>query len=440
LTSGDLAAVVMAAGLGTRMKSALPKHLHPLLGRRLVDWVVDAVRRLDPDPLVVVLSPEAAGQVDDVSVAVQERPLGTGDSLRAARPNVGAAETVLVVSGDHPRITPELLSALVAEHGSSGATATVLSFEPDDPRAYGRIIRNENGGLEAIVEDADVNDAQRAVREVNSSIYVFEADKLWPVLERIEPVNAQGELYLTDAVRLLVEGGEEVGVFKAPDPEDVEGVNTRAELADAAACLRARVNKQHMLAGVTIVDPATTWIEPDVELEADSTIHPFTVLRGRTRVAAGAEVGPHAVVDGAEIGPGAKVGPFCYLRPGTRLAEGAKAGAFVEIKNSEIGARTKVPHLSYIGDAEIGEDTNVAAGNITANYPHQAGREKGRTKIGRNVRTGIHNGFEAPVEVGDDAWIAGGSYITEDVPPESLAGFPPKQTTKEGYLRGKRND
>jgi bifunctional UDP-N-acetylglucosamine pyrophosphorylase/glucosamine-1-phosphate N-acetyltransferase len=440
LTSGDLAAVVMAAGLGTRMKSALPKHLHPLLGRRLVDWVVDAVRQLDPDPLVVVLSPEAAGQVDGVSVAVQERPLGTGDSLRAARPNVGPAETVLVVSGDHPRITPELLSALVAEHRSSGATATVLSFEPDDPRAYGRIIRNESGRLEAIVEDADANGVQRAVREVNSSIYVFEADKLWPVLERIEPVNAQGELYLTDAVRLLVEGGEEVGVFKAPDPEDVEGVNTRAELADAAAYLRARVNKQHMLAGVTIVDPATTWIEPDVELEADSTIHPFTVLRGRTRVAAGAEVGPHAVVDGAEIGPGAKVGPFCYLRPGTRLAEGAKAGAFVEIKNSEIGARTKVPHLSYIGDAEIGEDTNVAAGNITANYPHQAGREKGRTKIGRNVRTGIHNGFEAPVEVGDDAWIAGGSYITEDVPPESLAGFPPKQTTKEGYLRGKRND
>ncbi len=422
------------------MKSALPKHLHPLLGRRLVDWVVDAVRQLDPDPLVVVLSPEAAGQVDGVSVAVQERPLGTGDSLRAARPNVGPAETVLVVSGDHPRITPELLSALVAEHRSSGATATVLSFEPDDPRAYGRIIRNESGRLEAIVEDADANGVQRAVREVNSSIYVFEADKLWPVLERIEPVNAQGELYLTDAVRLLVEGGEEVGVFKAPDPEDVEGVNTRAELADAAAYLRARVNNQHMLAGVTIVDPATTWIEPDVELEADSTIHPFTVLRGRTRVAAGAEVGPHAVVDGAEIGPGAKVGPFCYLRPGTRLAEGAKAGAFVEIKNSEIGARTKVPHLSYIGDAEIGEDTNVAAGNITANYPHQAGREKGRTKIGRNVRTGIHNGFEAPVEVGDDAWIAGGSYITEDVPPESLAGFPPKQTTKEGYLRGKRND
>jgi bifunctional UDP-N-acetylglucosamine pyrophosphorylase/glucosamine-1-phosphate N-acetyltransferase len=195
-----------------------------------------------------------------------------------------------------------------------------------------------------------------------------------------------------------------------------------------------------MLAGVTIVDPQTTWIDPDVELEPDSTIHPFTVLRGRTRVAAGAEVGPHAVAIDAEIGPDAKVGPFCYLRPGTKLGAGAKAGTFVEIKASEIGAGAKVPHLSYIGDAEIGEDTNVAAGNITANFPHQPGRPKAKTKIGRNVRTGIQNGFEAPVEIGDDAWIAGGAYITEDVPPESLAGFPPKQITKEGYLRGKRND
>jgi bifunctional UDP-N-acetylglucosamine pyrophosphorylase/glucosamine-1-phosphate N-acetyltransferase len=436
--ASELAAVVMAAGLGTRMKSATPKHLHPLLGRRLVDWVVEAVRPLGADPLVVVLSPEAADALDGVTVAVQQQPLGTGDSLRAARESVGDAKTLLVVSGDHPRITSDLLAQLVAEHGS--AAATVLSFEPPDARAYGRIVRDDAGRLKAIVEDADADETQRAIGEVNSSIYVFGADKLWPVLERIEPANAQGELYLTDAVRLLVEGGEEVVVFKAPNADEVEGVNTRAELADAAAFLRARVNREHMLAGVTIVDPQTTWIDPDVELEADSTIHPFTVLRGRTRVAAGAEVGPHVVADDAEIGPDAKVGPFCYLRPGTRLGAGAKAGTFVEIKNAEIGARTKVPHLSYIGDAEVGEDSNIAAGNITANYPHQPDRPKGRTKIGRNVHTGIHNGFEAPVEVGDDAWIAGGSYITEDVPPESLAGFPPKQITKEGYLRGKRND
>src|SRR5919201_1085320 len=371
----ELAAVVMAAGLGTRMKSARAKHLHPLLGRRLADWAVEAVRALDVDPVVVVASPESAQAFDGVQVAVQEEPLGTGDAVRVARNQLGDAKSVLVVSGDHPRLISDLLAQLVAEYRSSGAAATVLSFEPHDPRAYGRIVRDGDGHLEAIVEHADADDLQRAIREVNSSIYVFAAEKLWPALDRIEPVNVQGELYLTDAVRLLVEGGEEVTVFKAPNAEEVEGVNTRAELAEAAAYLRARVNNEHMLAGVTIVDPQTTWIDPEVELEPDSTIHPFTVLRGRTRVAAGAEVGPHAVV----------------------------------------------------ADAEIGQGTNVAAGNITANYPHQPGRPKGRTKIGRNVRTGIHNGFEAPIEIGDDAWIAGGSYITEDVPPESLAGFPPRQ-------------
>jgi bifunctional UDP-N-acetylglucosamine pyrophosphorylase / glucosamine-1-phosphate N-acetyltransferase len=436
----ELAAVVMAAGLGTRMKSATPKHLHPLLGRRLVDWVVAAVRPLEPDPLVVVLSPQAADAVSDVEVAIQEQPLGTGDSLRSAKGKLGETKDVLVVSGDHPRVTPDLLGHLVDQHRSSGATATVLSFEPDDPRAYGRVVRGNDGRLQAIVEDADADEEQREIREVNSSIYVFSADKLWPTLDRIEPVNAQGELYLTDVVRLLVEDGENVGVFKAADPTEVEGVNTRAELADAAAYLRARVNTEHMLAGVTIVDPQTTWIEPDVELASDSTIHPFTVLRGRTRVEAGAEVGPHAVVVDSEIGPRALVGPFCYLRPGSKLRAGAKAGTFVEVKNSEIGAGAKVPHLTYLGDAEIGEGANIAAGNITANFPHEPGLPKAKTKIGRNVRTGIHNGFEAPVNVGDDAWIAGGSYITEDVPPESLAGFPPKQITKEGYLRGKRND
>ena len=436
----DLAAVIMAAGLGTRMKSATPKHLHPLLGRRLIDWVVGAVEPLRPDPLVLVVAPDAVDAFDGANVAVQEKPLGTGDSLRAARDKVADAKQLLVVSGDHPRLSSALLQQLVDEHRRSGVAATVLSFEPPDPLAYGRIVRGEDGRLRQIVENADADEEQRAIREVNSSIYVFEADRLWPALDRIEPANAQGELYLTDAVRLLVEGGEEVGVFKAPDASEVEGVNTRVELADAALFLRARVNREHMLAGVTIVDPQTTWIEPDVELEADSTIHPFTILRGKTRVAAGAEVGPHVVAVDAEIGPGATVGPFAYLRPGTRLAAGAKAGTFVEIKNSEVGERTKIPHLSYIGDAEIGEDTNVAAGNITANFPHQRGRQKGRTKIGRNVRTGIHNGFEAPIEIGDDAWIAGGAYITEDVPPESLAGFPPKQITKEGYLRGKRHD
>ncbi len=436
----ELAAVIMAAGLGTRMKSATAKHLHPLLGRRLVDWIVEAVRPLAADPLVVVASPDSANAFEGVEVAVQSEPLGTGDALRAAQASVDGAAEVLVVSGDHPRITADLLARLVTEHRASGAVATVLSFEPEDPRAYGRIVRDSSGRLERIVEHADADERERAIREVGSSMYVFAADKLWPALDRIEPVNAQGELYLTDAVRLLVEDGEQVAVFKAPDAEELEGVNTRAELADAAAFLRARVNREHMLAGVTIVDPQTTWIDAEVELAPDSTIHPFTVLRGRTRVGARAEIGPHVVAVDAEIAEGAVVGPFCYLRPGTVLGPGAKAGTFVEIKNSEIAAGAKVPHLSYLGDADIGEDTNIAAGNITANFPHPPGRPKQRTKIGRNVRTGIHNGFQAPVEIGDDAWIAGGSYITEDVPPESLAGFPPKQVTKEGYLRGKHDD
>ena len=430
----------MAAGMGTRMKSELPKHLHPLLGRRLVDWVIEAVRGLDPDPLVVVSSPDHAGSYDGVTVAVQERPLGTGDAVRTAREAAAAAEQLLVVSGDHPLLTPSLLEELVREHAASEAAATVLSFEPPDPRAYGRIVRDGNGGLRAIVEAADAGPDELAIGEVNSSIYVFAPDKLWPVLDRLEPANAQGELYLTDAVRHLVEDGERVAVFRAPDAGEVEGVNTRVELAEAAGILRDRLNRELMLAGVTIVDSATTWIDGECELEPDSTVHPFTVLRGRTTVARGAEVGPHVVAIDAEIGPRVRVGPFCYLRPGTVLAADAKAGTFVEMKNSRIGARTKVPHLSYIGDAEVGEDTNIGAGAITANFPHQPGRPKGRTKIGRNVRTGIHNGFQAPVEIGDDAWIAGGSYITEDVPPESLAGFPPRQITKEGYLRGNRDD
>ena len=218
------------------------------------------------------------------------------------------------------------------------------------------------------------------------------------------------------------------------------GVNTRADLAAAGAVLRDRINHAHMLAGATIVDPATTWIEPDVELEPDSTIHPFTQLRGNTRVGTGAEVGPHAVAVDAEIGPRVLIGPFAYLRPGSVVGEGAKIGTFVELKNTRIGERTKVPHLSYLGDAEVGEDTNVAASNVTVNFPHQPGKEKGRTKIGRNVRTGVDNSFVAPVEIGDDAWIAAGIGHHRRCPPGSLAGFPPRQVTKEGYVYDERDD
>jgi len=437
---------VLAAGLGTRMRSRRAKHLHPLLGRRLLDWVVVAAGALEPRPLVVVTSPGTVEELEgtfagDVALAVQEEPRGTGDAAAAARPALeGFAGDVLVLAGDAPLLNDAELERLVATHRAEAAAVTVLSFEAEEPADYGRVLRDEAGKLRAIVEARDATPDELAVREVNSSVYVFAAESLWGALASLDPANAQGELYLTEAVRHVVDDGGAAAVYRAMDPRVGEGVNTRADLAAAGARLRDRIVSGHLEAGVTIVDPATTWIEPDVEIEADAVVHPFTVLRGRTVVRRGAEIGPHAVAVDAEIGEDALVGPFCYLRPGTVLASGAKAGTFVELKNATLGEGAKVPHLSYLGDADVGEGSNVAAGAITANFPHEEGRPKGRTTIGRNVRTGIHNGFEAPVTIGDGAWIAGGSYITEDVPADSLALARARQVTKEGYLRGNRND
>jgi len=438
--SRSLCAVVMAAGLGTRMRSDVPKHLHPLLGRRMVDWVLEAAREAGADPVVVVVAPTTVGEFGGVEVAVQEQPLGTGDAVRSARNTLeGRTDDVLVLSGDTPLLTPALLRDLLATHRRTGAAATVLSFERDDPGEYGRLLRNGDGAVAAIVEARDATPEQLAVREVNSSIYVFRSDRLWPVLDSLTPHNAQGELYLTDSVALFSGGGDTVAVHKGGDGMETQGVNTKVELAAAAAVMRDRINAEHMLAGVTIVDPSSTWIDAEVTIGPDAVIHPFTVLGGATRVGSGAEVGPHVVVRDAEIGERSVVGPFCYLRPGTVLGAGAKAGTFVEIKNALIGSEAKVPHLSYIGDAEIGDATNVGAGSITANYPHQAGRPKGRTTIGRNVRVGVDTVFNAPVEVGDDAWTAAGSVITEDVPPNALAIARARQVNKEGR-GGKRND
>jgi bifunctional UDP-N-acetylglucosamine pyrophosphorylase/glucosamine-1-phosphate N-acetyltransferase len=421
------------------MRSEVPKHLHPILGRRMVDWVIASARELGVDPIVVVAAPTTASGFDGLPVAVQAKPRGTGDAVRCARDALaGAVDDVLVLSGDTPLLTPAALRELVDAHRREGAAATVLAFEPEDAKQYGRVLRDADGSLRAIVEFSDASDDERAVREVNSSIYVFRADSLWPVLDRLTPHNAQGELYLTDSVALLVEDGGRVAVHKGGDPVAAEGVNTRVELAEAASALRVRVNEAHMLAGVTIVDPASTWIDADVVIEPDAVIHPFTVIRGASRVAARAEIGPHAVVVDSTVGEDVLVGPFCYLRPGTVLEAGAKAGTFVEIKNSHIGERTKVPHLSYIGDADIGEETNIGAGGITVNQDHVTGK-KFRTVIGRNVRTGVDNAFVAPVSIGDDAWIAAGSVITEDVPPGALAIARSKQVNKEGR-GGKRND
>jgi bifunctional UDP-N-acetylglucosamine pyrophosphorylase / glucosamine-1-phosphate N-acetyltransferase len=433
----------MAGGLGTRMRSSLAKHLHPLLGRRMVDWVIASAREAGAGRIVVVASPDTRDAYDGVEVAVQEQPLGTGDSVASARSALeGFDGRVMVLDAAAPLLAADHLSALAAEHEHVEAAVTILTLEPERQLPYGRIVRSADGWVEAIVEEKDASESQRAIRELNSSIYVFEAAPLWDALDRIDAHNAQGELYLTDTIGHIVADGGRAAAWACPDPRAALGINTRADLAVAAAVIRDRINEEHMLSGVTIVDPASAWIDHGVVLEADSTVHPFTVLRGETTVASRAEIGPHVVAIDASVGEGAIVGPFCYLRPGTVLEAGAKAGTFVEIKKSRIGARTKVPHLSYIGDADIGEDTNIAAGNVTANFSHDPERPKGRTTIGKNVRTGVDNTFLAPVTVADDVWLWSGTVVGDDVPPGSLAGFPPRQVTKEGwvYERGKRGE
>src|SRR5262249_42188170 len=316
----DLAAVVMAGGLGTRMKSATPKHLHPLLGRRMVDWVIRATQDAGVGRIVVVASPESADVFEGLEVAVQHEPLGTGDAVRSAREALADARgDVVVLNGDVPALTPETVRALIETHTSQQAAATVLAFEPDEPRAYGRIVRDAHGNLARIVEAADASPEELELREVNSGIYVFRAEQLWPALDRLEPHNAQGELYVTDTLGLLVGDGERGAVHTAETAWEVEGINTRVELAFVAARLRDRINEEHMLAGVTIVDPESTWIEAGVELAADVTIHPFTVIRGGVRIDAGAEIGP-----------------FAYLRPGSAVGPRAKIGTFVELKKTTV--------------------------------------------------------------------------------------------------------
>ena len=441
MTETPLAAIVMAGGLGTRMKSAVAKHFHPILGRRMVDWVIEAGRAAGASPLVVVASPSAKDQFADsgVDVAIQEQALGTGDAVRSARTALAEhAGDVLVLSGDTPLLTPELLLDLAAEHRRQGAAATLLSAIPADPRRYGRVVRSGDGAVSRVVEASDATPEELAIGEVNTSIYVFRADALWPALEQLQPKNAQGELYLTDAIEILVAAGEKVAAFAAPDPKETDGVNTRVELAAAGRTLRDRINEAHMLAGVTIVDSETTLDRPDGRSRGRRDHPSVRVLRGATRVETGAQILPNTVAVDAHVGPGAMVGPFCYLRPGTVLGVDAKAGTFVEIKNSTIGDRTKVPHLSYLGDADVGTDTNVGAGAITANLGHRPGTPKNRTTIGSNVRTAIHNGFVAPVEVGDGAWIAAGSIITKDVPADALGIARSRQENKEGYAARQR--
>ena len=442
-------ALIMAAGQGTRMRSSTPKVLHRVCGKPMVEWVVDAARLAGAGRIVCVVRPGdgvAEGLPEGVEVAEQRAGEGTGAAVLAAR-EVVPEGPVVILSGDHPLVTRDHLDGLLARHRAEGAAATILTTDQLDPTGYGRIVRGENGSVERIVETKypeRVSDAELAIREVNLGTYVFEADLLYPALDQVAPEN--GERYLTGSFPVIRERGGKVVTQLTPDAAIALGVNDRAGLMLAEQLAQRRIIERHAHEGVTFLQPASIRVEADVTIGADTTLGPGTTLAGATAVGAGCEIGPHStiidsrVADGArvihsylveaEIKAGAIIGPFASLRPGTVVGEGAKVGTFVEVKYSDVGAGAKVPHLSYLGDADVGEKANLGASTITANYD---GRRKHRTNIGKSVKTGVHTSLVAPVDVGDRAYTGAGSVITGDVPEGALGIARARQKNVEGY-------
>jgi bifunctional UDP-N-acetylglucosamine pyrophosphorylase / glucosamine-1-phosphate N-acetyltransferase len=449
----------MAAGSGTRMRSATPKMLHPVCGRPMVAWPILAAREAGSvtGRVAAIVSPArdiSAGLPDGVETVEQPESDGTGGAIRAARALIEEAETVLVLSGDVPLISAELIASLIEAHEASEAAATMLTIELDDPGAYGRVVRAADGSVEGVVEAkaaGDADAAQLAIKEINAGTYVFDAAPLAAALGGLSNDNAQGEYYLPDVFDALRAEGRSVAAFRTDDLAVTMGINDRAQLAEVEAEARRRLLRAHMLAGVTIVDPGSTWIDAGVEIAQDTRIEPGTSLLGTTKVTAGrsvigplstvvdCEIGGEATVlrshvEGSRIGDGANIGPFAYLRPGTVMEAGSKAGASVEIKNSHIGKGAKVPHLSYVGDADVGAGSNLGAGTITANYD---GFTKNRTTVGRDVRIGVDTMLIAPVEVGDSAYTGAGAVIKDDVPEGALAVSENAQRNIDGYAADK---
>ena len=435
----SLTAVILAAGQGTRMKSPLPKMLHEVAGRPIVSCVVDAVADAGPDRTLVVVGHEAEAVSDvlpsGVTTVVQAEQLGTGHAVQVALSQWTAepGDEVLVVPGDHALLAGDTLADLVAAHRADGAAATLLTHVVADPAGYGRVLRDGDDRVVGIVEEGDATDEQRQIAEINASIYVFSADKLVQQLEHVEPHNAQGEYYLTDVIGGLADAGERLSAVTGA-ADDVFGVNSMEQLAEAAGRMRRRINSAWMAEGVWMLEPDRVYIDAGVVLSVGVRLYPGVHLEGDTAVDSGAEIGPdvhardsrigedavvqYAVLDGAEVGARATVGPYARLRPGTVMGPESKVGTFVETKQARIGARSKVPHLSYIGDAEVGEDSNIGAATITCNYD---GYEKHRTIIGDRVKVGSDTMLVAPVELGDDSWTGAGSVISKNVSPGALA-------------------
>ena len=463
--SGHLpgAVVILAAGEGTRMKSETPKVLHRIGGRSLLGHVLAAVAPLHPRRTLVVIGhgreAVAASLPPGVEPVVQEEQHGTGHAVRVALEHAGSIrpeEVVVVVPGDAPLLTTATLDELVSRHVRDQAAVTLLSADFENPTGYGRVVRSASGAVRAVIEERDADAAVRSVREVAVSVYAFSAGPLAAALARLTTDNAQGEEYLTDVVALLAGDGAGVQAYRTGDASETWGVNDRAQLAAAGRRLNDLVLADAMRRGVTVADPLSTWVDVDVELEPDTMLLPGTRLHGRTRVARGAVIGPASVLTdtivgeratvenstcrGAEIGPAAEVGPYTFLRPGARLLAGSKAGAYVEIKASVLGEGTKVPHLSYVGNARIGERTNIGAATVFCNYD---GQHKHQTTVGDDVRIGSDTMLVAPVEIGDGAYTGAGSVITEDVPAGALGLGRGRQRNVEGWVqrnRGKQED
>ncbi|WGX95703.1 bifunctional UDP-N-acetylglucosamine diphosphorylase/glucosamine-1-phosphate N-acetyltransferase GlmU [Nocardioides sp. L-11A] len=457
----DLTVIVLAAGGGTRMKSKTPKVLHRIGGRSMIGHVLAAVGALEPARVVTVVGhqrelvgPHVSELHPEAVLAVQDEQLGTGHAVRVALEALADAPregTVLVAYGDTPLLEGATLRAFTASHQRAGAAVSILSGIVADPFGYGRVVRDETGVVQAIVEEKDASDAERAITEINSGILAFDAAFLAETIGRIGNDNAKGEYYLTDAVGLARAAGRVVTAHPVEDALQTEGANDRVQLADLGRELNRRIVTRWMREGVTVMDPATTWIDAAVELAPDVTILPGTQLLGATVVAEDAVVGPDTTLEDCEIGagarvvrahgqlavigPGARVGPFAYLRPGTLLGADGKIGTFVETKNAQIGDGAKVPHLSYVGDAEIGDGANIGAGTIFANYD---GVAKHRTTVGKHAKTGSNNTFVAPVAIGDGASTGGGTVVRRNVPPGALAVSTSPQRNLEGWVVSRR--
>src|SRR5215472_8435420 len=451
-----ITAVILAAGDATRMRSSRPKVLHELCGRRLIDYPINAAAALGARVVVVVgrhadLVIEAVKAATDAVFVEQKERLGTAHALLQAREACGQDDgVVLVLPGDMPLLSEATLRRLVERHRASGAAMTVLTADLDDPTGYGRVVR-EAGRPVAIVEHRDATPDQRKIREVASSTYCFDSRHLWTALAKVTPQNQQGEYYLTDLVAILRQDGRVVEAVKMEDPREGMGVNDRRQLAELAALIRRRTLERLMLAGVTVLDPANTYVDDTVEIGADSVLHPGVILEGRTKVGAECVIGvgsylrqsrlgdrvllrPYCVLDEATVEDGASLGPFCHLRPLSQVGGGAKIGNFVELKKSRIGRGAKVPHLSYVGDATLGADVNFGAGAITCNYD---GVAKHETVVGDGAFIGTNSSLVAPVTVGEGAYVGAGSVITKDVPPGALAVTRAPQAIREGWAAKK---